>query len=1120
MDKHQLQKLLQKKYSRDEWNSLLFDIFPSVNLFKEPEKIEVGNKNVKSFHQTGMVRLKDGKNLAVFEVILDDGINLLRNRIALRNLTTRYIDEANNHGVLVVYDQGKENYRFTFVSQESGFNEKGEWATFETASKRFTYILGEGESCRTASERLALLASKKASVVLNDVINAFSVEQLSKEFFSNYKSHYQAFVDYLAASNFKESAFNGDDKAIRDFVKKMLGRVVFLYFLQKKGWLGASDENYSDGNKNFMQTFWETSGNSENFYGQHLTRLFFRGLNTASREKDSFEMPDGKQIKIPYLNGGLFDKDSNEPELLTFPPNLFNSLFSFFSEYNFTIDENDPEEHEVGIDPEMLGHIFENLLEDNRNKGVFYTPKEIVKYMTQESLIEYLKTALEKKNQVLSDNERNALKYFVRYKLKGDEIPKEDLKEDIARFYQNQLHFIQIYGSMINKLLDDVKICDPAIGSGAFPMGLLNEIYHCKLILNNTYSPEERSKVKRHIIENSIYGVDIEKGAVDIARLRFWLSLIVDEEKPSPLPNLDYKIVPGDSLISKYKDEVIKINWQIEEGQQQSIWGNENEIKQENLLSELSKLEKDYFSQNVEDKNELKLKIRNKKIGILINQLELMIEKEGIKEEPLKTNFKNKAKYSSAFDKWLITNGWNKIIRELTILMNSTGKPLNYFDWTLDFPEILNPVLAGDNKGFDIVIGNPPYIQLQKDGGSLGELYKSMNFESYERTGDIYALFYEKGVKLLKDKGVLCFITSNKWMRAGYGKSLRNFFTKKNPIRLLDLGAGVFNTATVDTNILLVENSNTESNSTKAITLTKGTKLLQLTESSFITLKGLSGDSWVILSSIEQRIKEKIDRIGTPLKDWDININRGILTGYNDAFIIDGETKERLIKEDPKSAEIIRPILRGRDIKRYSVNFADLYLIATFPSKKYDIENYPAVKEHLLSFGYDRLKQTGDISSRKKTNNKWFETQDSINYWEDFFKQKIVYPEMTKFLNFYFDNKGYTTNNKCFILTGKNIEFLTAFLNSSLFKFCYRDNFPELQGGTRELRKIFLEKLPVLTVSTQQNDIFKNLIKKIELYKKQNIDTVEIEKEIDLQVFRLYDLSQEEQKIIGFIEIK
>ena len=217
----------------------------------------------------------------------------------------------------------------------------------------------------------------------------------------------------------------------------------------------------------------------------------------------------------------------------------------------------------------------------------------------------------------------------------------------------------------------------------------------------------------------------------------------------------------------------------------------------------------------------------------------------------------------------------------------------------------------------------------------------------------------------------------------------------------------------------------------------------------------------MILSEIEQRIKAKIEAIGTPLKEWNISINYGIKTGFNDAFIINGEKRAELIAQDPKSAEIIRPILRGRDIKRYGYEFADLYIITTFPSLKIDIELYPAVKQHLLSFGYDRLKQTGEKGARKKTNNKWFETQDSIGYWEDFFKQKIVYPNMTKFMPFFLDNENFLVNQKCFIMTGEKLAYLTAFLNSNIFKICYRDNFPELQGGTRELSKIFFEQIKI-----------------------------------------------------------
>jgi adenine-specific DNA-methyltransferase len=285
--------------------------------------------------------------------------------------------------------------------------------------------------------------------------------------------------------------------------------------------------------------------------------------------------------------------------------------------------------------------------------------------------------------------------------------------------------------------------------------------------------------------------------------------------------------------------------------------------------------------------------------------------------------------------------------------------------------------------------------------------------------------------------------------------------------------------------------------------------------------------SWVILSPIEQRIKEKIEAVGTPLKDWNINIYRGILTGYNEAFIIDGKKKDELIAEDPKSAEIIRPILRGRDIKRYRYEFADLYLIATFPSLKIDIDHYPAVKQHLLSFGYDRLKQTGEPGARKKTNNKWFETQDSISYWEDFYKQKIIYPNMTKFLPFYYDDNNFLTNQKCFIITGEKVEFLTAFFNSSLFKYCFRENFPELLGGTRELSKIFFDKIPVLRISEEVNLEFKNLVAELQKLRKINkpsekilLQIKELEILIDYKIFELYSLTQNEMKEVGVIEIQ
>ena len=290
-----------------------------------------------------------------------------------------------------------------------------------------------------------------------------------------------------------------------------------------------------------------------------------------------------------------------------------------------------------------------------------------------------------------------------------------------------------------------------------------------------------------------------------------------------------------------------------------------------------------------------------------------------------------------------------------------------------------------------------------------------------------------------------------------------------------------------------------------------------------------NSDSWVILSPIEQSIKRKIEAVGTPLKNWDIRINYGIKTGFNDAFIINTEKRDEILsncqteEERTRTAELIRPILRGRDIKRYGYNWAGLYLIATFPSCHYDIEKYPAVKNYLLGFGIERLEQTGKshivngekIKARKKTNNKWFETQDSISYWEDFFKPKIMYPNMTKYIPFYFDERCFLQNDKSFMITGKHIAYLTAFLNSSIFKFCFLDKFPELQGGTRELRKIFFDKIPVLEISDEENIKFQSLITEI-----QNEYEREKAIQIDKRLFELYGLSKEECEIIGFIEIQ
>jgi len=364
--------------------------------------------------------------------------------------------------------------------------------------------------------------------------------------------------------------------------------------------------------------------------------------------------------------------------------------------------------------------------------------------------------------------------------------------------------------------------------------------------------------------------------------------------------------------------------------------------------------------------------------------------------------------------------------------------------------------------------------------GEMTTILEKMSFQTFARTGDIYCLFYEKAHQLLKQGGICNFITSNKWMRAGYGEATRKFFIENtNPLILIDFaGVKVFETATVDVNILLYVKEKNTFNTLACIVKDKELKELSLyvrQHAQYTQFKNVN--SWVILSDIEQRIKAKIEAIGTPLKDWDINIYRGILTGYNEAFIIDKAKKEEILanckteEERQRTIEIIRPILRGRDIKRYGYEFADLYIITTFPSLKIDIESYPAVKQHLLSFGYDRLKQTGDKGARKKTNNKWFETQDSISYWEDFSKQKIVYPDISERLNFQIIEDEFFFNNTIYFITShtEELSYLLKFLNSKLIDWYYKSLSVQLGEKAVRMFTIYVLNIPIPKKGNRDN---------------------------------------------------
>lgn len=524
-----LRNLFQSSFNLAQWYGFLQHFFNATELKSTPEKI-IGNTSDAGYY-LGNIDTIDSYHIGFFQYNISRG-SVANKRVGLRNLVKSFINPiwGEFDAALVVFDSG-DHWRLSFICDI-----KDE----ATSPKRYTYVFGSDDLLyRTPIERFNFL--KKKGVSFETLKAAFSVEALSDEFFDKYREQYADFIQYITGKRFVKvgskweekmlgepnvalmQAFNYNEKKIRDYVKKMMGRITFLHFLQRKGWMC--------GDLNYMHNMFENSAYKNDYLDSVLEPLFFGILNTKPTEREILFTKYGwdKSLlaewkDIPYLNGGLFERDEEDEPKSRFPAEYFKRLFQFFSEYNFTIDENDPNDAEVGVDPEMLGKIFENLLEDNKDKGAFYTPKEIVRYMCQESLIAYLET-----NTSIA---KDKIRQFVL-------SPEEGVK-DIPENKKPKLL----------TALKEVKICDPAIGSGAFPMGLLNELLHCREVLSGDHY--DRAEIKKSIIQNNIYGVDIEKGAVDIARLRFWLSIVVDEETPSPLPNLDYKIMQGNSLIESF----------------------------------------------------------------------------------------------------------------------------------------------------------------------------------------------------------------------------------------------------------------------------------------------------------------------------------------------------------------------------------------------------------------------------------------------------------------------------------------------------------------------------------------------------------------------------------------
>ena len=893
-----------------------------------------------------------------------------------------------------------------------------------------------------------------------------------------------------------------------------------------------------------------------------LNTLFFQVLARSVHQRTASVLKDFEYV--PYLNSSLFEVTELESntikinslsqrfELPLFTNSVlinrkekqqFNSLptlnylFAFLDAYNFASEgsEEVQEEAKTLINASVLGLIFEKI--NGHKDGSVFTPGFITMYMCREAVAN---SVLTKFNNFYNWNCTSVTDLYNKI-------------DDIAQ---------------ANQLIDSITICDPAVGSGHFLVSALNELIRLKYELgilvdsegkrikksdytfsiendelivtdadNNlfSYNPlneesrriqEALFKEKKTIIENCLFGVDINPNSVKICRLRLWIELLKnayytaesDYKQLETLPNIDINIKCGNSLlhrfdltdsiksvlketgisISQYRNAVSKYKNAQDKAEKWELDSMIAEIKSK-LTTEIG----------AKDPKKLKLnKRRAELVNLLAPQLFEMSKKEQKDwQKRVDAVKKEIAELESYFEE-----------------INSNKIYLGAFEWRIEFPEVLDA--DGNFIGFDCVIGNPPYIQLQSMGTDA-DVLERMKYKTYVRTGDIYCLFYEQGMNLLKPNGCLCYITSNKWMKAGYGKELRQYFVSEtNPVLLIDfVGVKVFDTATVDVNILMLQKTINVQRTFACIT--QGINGLQ-NLSDFVQQNGSecdfsSADSWVILSPIEQSIKRKMETVGTPLKDWNINIYRGVLTGYNEAFIITTEKRDEILAncqsedERTRTAELIRPILRGRDIKRYGYDWAKLYLIATFPSRHYDIEQYPAVKQHLLSFGKERLEQTGKtysvngekIKARKKTNNKWFETQDSISYWEDFYKPKIVWKIIGNRLGFALENKNMILNNACYILTCSDggLEYLEAMLNSNaILWYSFVTNMNKTGVGDMQVGAQNINILPIPKYPKEKQTLceYVNVIH-------NNIDQVIMNK-IESIICKIFGFSEVEQQ--------
>lgn len=991
--KEQLRNIFQNKFDREAWKAIVVNIFGANRvrreneLFTDPDDAEVG-------YYMGSIDTTDSFRIGLFYYKINSG-SVAHKKVGLRNLVKKFINQnwGEFDAAIVVFDDNKD-WRLSFVCD---IKEEA------TAPKRFTFVFGEKDNFyRTAIDRFDYLQTHGAS--FENIRKAFSVDALSDDFFDEYRELYADFVEYITGKRYVkesnkwvervidkpnyqyESTFGKDDKLVRDYIKKMFGRIVFLYFLQRKGWL--------DGNRQYMHDLFYNSDKKDNFLDCVLEPLFFEVLNTDKpyRTEAAKALPGSENI--PYLNGGLFARDEIDERTCIFKEEVFERLFNFLDSYNFTIDENDTDDAEIGIDPEMLGRIFENLLEDNKDKGAFYTPKEIVDYICRESIIAYLQNGIPERSHELI---RNFVETF-----------------DASQLDEKQKLFIR-------KKLQAVKICDPAIGSGAFPMGLVNLLSKLYVAMK---SDTDTAKMKRHIMEQNIYGVDIEQGAVDIARLRFWLAMIVEEKEPMPLPNLHFKIMQGNSLLESYKgidlSDLTKLSKDLKYGESRGFWDTDDS-EREALISSL----KSYYKTSDHAK-------RDNLFNDIMNNVRRQLFDKGI-----------------------------TLPKDIDPSANT-----DFFLWHTWFSDVFA------NGGFDIVIGNPPYVLLQNtpmsatDKETLTSIYKVAQYKV-----DLYHLFIERGCYLLTNGGVLIYINPTTFLTNNYTSKLRKFILTEYSLNsVVNISTNVFD-ASVNTGIFTISNSNEH----KTVSYSNGTLEngnLVISELSYCDRSYYNEKNSYIIQPLGNNksldLISKIENIGCVIKDT-ASVSFGMQLRNRKIYTED-------VIENPNEnqlTEFHRPCLTGKDINFFTSKFANRFCY------------------------FNRI---------AKCDGCWDETLHNTPI-------KVLVRQVGSIPVCGIDTNGYAILNSAFMIVPNNYDAfcLMGLINSKVIRYYWNIKFEDKRKTFPKIKGTYLEQIPI--PSTSNKDVADCALA-INNAIESGDDATDLLDRLDYLVYKLYGLSFDEIQVI------